>query len=193
MLPDIRDYERLVGAFRWNIPERYNIGVDVCDRWAAAEPERPAILGVAADGKVAVTTYATLRECSNRLANVLRARGIDRSDRVAVLLPQGAAVPIAHVAVYKLGAVALPLAAVFGVDALAYRLTNAGAKAVITNAAGVAKLKQIGAELPDLALVISTDGPDGSVEGFAQALEAASPEFTPVDTAPDDPALMIYT
>jgi acetyl-CoA synthetase len=193
MLPDIRDYDRLVAAFRWEIPERYNIGVDVCDRWAAAEPERPAILEVAPGGEVTVTTYGALRECSNRLANVLRARGVGPGDRVAVLLPQGAAVPIAHIAVYKLGAVALPLAVLFGIDALAYRLADAGAKALITNGAGVAKLKDIGAVLPDLAVVLSTDGPDGAVEGFAQALESASPEFEPVDTGPDDPALMIYT
>jgi acetyl-CoA synthetase len=193
MLPDIRDYDRLVAAFRWEIPERYNIGVDVCDRWAAAEPERPAILEVAAGGQVSVTTYGGLRGCSNRLANVLRARGIGPGDRVAVLLPQGAAVPIAHVAVYKLGAIALPLAVLFGIDAIAYRLADAGAKALITNAAGVAKLKEIGAEVPDLALVLSTDGPDGSVEGFSEALETASPEFSPVDTAADEPALMIYT
>ena len=64
---------------------------------------------------------------------------------------------------------------------------------LITNGAGVAKLKDIGAVLPDLAVVLSTDGPDGAVEGFAQALESASPEFEPVDTGPDDPALMIYT
>ena len=193
MLPDIRDYDRLVAAFRWEIPERYNIGVDVCDRWAAAEPERPAIIEVAPGGEVTVTTYGALRECSNRLANVLRARGVGPGDRVAVLLPQGAAVPIAHIAVYKLGAVALPLAVLFGIDALAYRLADAGAKALITNGAGVAKLKEIGAALPDLAVVLSTDGPDGAVEGFAQALEGASPEFEPVDTGPDDPALMIYT
>jgi acetyl-CoA synthetase len=193
MLPDIRDYDRLVAAFRWEIPERYNIGVDVCDRWAAAEPERPAILEVAPGGEVTATTYGALRECSNRLANVLRARGVGPGDRVAVLLPQGAAVPIAHIAVYKLGAVALPLAVLFGIDALAYRLADAGAKALITNGAGVAKLKEIGAALPDLAVVLSTDGPDGAVEGFAQALEGASPEFEPVDTGPDDPALMIYT
>src|SRR4051794_10292361 len=140
MLPDIRDYERLVGAFRWNIPERYNIGVDVCDRWAAAEPERPAILDLAVDGKVAVTSYGRLRECSNRLANVLRARGVPRGDRVAVLLPQGAAVPIAHIAVYKLGGVALPLAALFGVDALAYRLARARGKALVTHPAGGGQL-----------------------------------------------------
>ena len=91
MIPDIRDYDRLIAAFRWTIPARYNIGVDVCDRWARAEPDRPAILDVTADGRVDVLTYGGLREQSNRLANVLARRGVRRGDRVAVLLPQGAA------------------------------------------------------------------------------------------------------
>jgi acetyl-CoA synthetase len=193
MLPPAPDYDSLVAAFRWRIPERYNIGVDVCDRWAAAEPERPAILEIGPDGRVATLAYGALRERSNRLANALRARGIGRGDRVAILLPQGAAVPIAHIAVYKLGAVALPLAALFGIDALAYRLADAGARALVTNAAGLGKLQEIRLDLPGLACVISTDGPDGSAEGFARVLEAASPDFTPVDTAADDPAMMIYT
>jgi acetyl-CoA synthetase len=193
MLPDIRDYDRLAAAFRWRIPGRYNIGVDVCDRWAAAEPDRPAILDVRPDGGVASITYGALRDASNRLANVLAAQGIGPGDRVAILLPQGTAVPVAHVATYKLSAVALPLAALFGVDALAYRLDDAGAKALITNAAGGAKLAEIRAGLPDLAAVFSTDGRDGRVLGLAEALERASPEFTPVDTSADDPAMMIYT
>jgi acetyl-CoA synthetase len=192
MLPEIRDYDRLAAAFRWRIPERYNIGVDTCDRWGVAEPGRPAVLEVGADGSVAVTTFGMLREASNRLANALRARGVGRGDRVAVLLPQGAAVPIAHGAIYKLGAVALPLAALFGVDAIAYRLGDSGARAIVTNAAGLARMAEIRGDYPDL-VVLSTDGPDGSAEGFHEAIAAASPDFTPVDTAADDPALMIYT
>ncbi|MFL5036575.1 MAG: acyl-CoA synthetase [Microvirga sp.] len=193
MLTPAPDYDGLVAAFRWRIPARYNIGVDVCDRGAAAEPERAAILEIGPDGRVAALTCGALRERSNRLANALRARGIGRGDRVAILLPQGAAVPIAHIAVYKLGAVALPLAALFGIDALAYRLADAGAKALVTNAAGLGKLQEIRPDLPALECVISTDGPDGSAEGFSRVLEAASPDFTPVDTAADDPAMMIYT
>ncbi len=193
MLTPAPDYDSLVAAFRWRIPERYNIGVDVCDRWAAAEPERAAILEIGPDGRVATLAYGALRERSNRLANALRARGIGRGDRVAILLPQGAAVPIAHIAVYKLGAVALPLAALFGIDALSYRLADAGAKAIVTNAAGLGKLQEIHPDLPGLECVISTDGPDGAAEGFSRVLEAVSPDFTPVDTAADDPAMMIYT
>jgi acetyl-CoA synthetase len=192
MLNPAPDYDTLVRQFRWRIPERYNIGVDVCDRWAAADPGRPAILDVGADGQVTAFTYGALRETSNRLANALRARGVGQGDRVALLLPQGVAVPAAHVAVYKLGAIALPLAALFGIDAIEYRLKDAGAKALVTNAAGVAKLRQIGT-IPGLEIVVSVDGPDGAAEGWDGILERASPDFTPVDTAADDPAMMIYT
>jgi acetyl-CoA synthetase len=193
MLTPAPDYDSLVAAFRWRIPARYNIGIDVCDRWAAAEPGRAAVLEVGPDGQVSALTYGALRERSNRLANALRARGVGRGDRVAILLPQGPAVPIAHIAVYKLGAVALPLAALFGIDAIAYRLGDAGAKALVTNAAGIGKLAEIRPDLPALQCVISTDGPDGAAEGFAKVIETASPDFTAVDTTADDPAMMIYT
>jgi acetyl-CoA synthetase len=134
-----------------------------------------------------------LRDASNRLANALRARGIGRGDRVAILLPQGFAVPVAHVAIYKLGAIALPLAALFGIDALSYRLRDAGAKALVTNAAGVAKIGEIEEDLLALETILSTDGAQGAAEGFRTVMEAASPDFTAVDTDADDPAMMIYT
>jgi acetyl-CoA synthetase len=78
-------------------------------------------------------------------------RGIARGDRVAVLLQQGAMVPVAHCAIYKLGAIALPLASVFGADALAFRLNDAGAKALITGAVGAAKVATIRADVPNLS------------------------------------------
>ena len=193
MIPDIRAEAPLRAAFRWRIPARYNIGVDVCDRWTAADPNRPAVLDVFPDGRVDVVTYADLRARSNRIANMLRGRGVGRGDRVAILLPQCREVAEIHIAVYKLGAVTLPLAALFGVEALGYRLADAGAKALITNAAGLAKLRQLPETPPALDLVLSTDGADGATLGFAAALEGASEDFAPVDTAADDPAMMIYT
>ncbi|SKC14849.1 acetyl-CoA synthetase [Bosea thiooxidans] len=192
-LPEPTDHDALRAAFRWCIPERYNIAVDVCDRWAAIAPERPAIIEVSGDWRVEPVSFGWFREHSNRLAQALRACGVGRGDRVAILLPQGRAVLTAHLAAYKLGAIAVPLAALFGVDALAYRLADSGAKAIITNAPGLAKLRQIAEPLPELALQISTDGADGAALGWDALLADASPDFTPVETAPDDPALMIYT
>jgi acetyl-CoA synthetase len=192
VLPPARDYDALYRSFRWQVPARYNIGADVCDRWAAAEPGRIAILDVRPDGAVAEVSYGALREASNRLANVLAGRGIARGDRIAILLPQGPTVAISHIAIYKLGAVALPLAMLFGVEAIAYRLKDSGARALITNAPGLAKLAGTDA-VAGLDLVLSIDGAGDGAEDFHAALARAAFTFTPVDTAVDDPALMVYT
>jgi acetyl-CoA synthetase len=190
---DLHDYDTLYRQFRWQVPARYNIGVEVCDRWAALDPTRLAILHVRADGGHDEMTFGWLRETSNRLANVLRAHGIQRGDRVAIMLPQMPEVAACHIAIYKLGAVALPIAVLFGPDALGYRLGNSGARALITNAQGLAKLSEARNEAPDLACVLSIDGAGDGAESFADQLARAASGFTAVDTAPDDPAMMIYT
>ncbi len=187
------DYDTLYRQFRWDIPARYNIGVDICDRWAARDPSRLAILNIRADGGEEKITFGWLRETSNRLANVLRAHGVKRGDRVALMLPQAPEVAAVHVAIYKLGAIALPVAVLFGPDALSYRLQNSGARALVTNAQGVAKLAGIRNEAPQLACVLSIDGVDAGVLGFHDQLAKASSDFTAVDTAAEDPAMMIYT
>src|SRR5438045_8374449 len=191
MLPNIRDYDQLYGEFRWPALARYNIGVDVCDKWADADPGRLAILNIRPDGKAEDITFGWLRETSNRLANTLSAHGIARGDRVAVLLPQTPEAAASHIAIYKLGAVAVPLAILFGVDALSYRLQNAGVKAVITNAQGLAKLGDIRRELADLSLVLSIDGPGEGALGLHETIARASADFTPAEPTPDDPALML--
>jgi len=193
MLPEIRDYERLRAAFRWQIPARYNIGVDACDKWAAREPDKTALIVRRLEGGFETVTYGRLREQSNRLANALRALGIARGDRVAITLPQSTETAIAHLAIYKLGGIALPLASLFGVEALSYRLGNAGARAAITNAAGLAKLTQIRDDVPELKHVLSVDGAADGALDLAETLAKASDSFTPVDTSANEPALMVYT
>src|SRR5262245_35919556 len=192
VLPAARDYDALYHSFRWQLPAHYNIGVDICDRWAGIAPDRTAILDVTADGKVDEIGYGALRSGSNRLANVLAARSIKRGDRVAILLPQSPAVVLCHIAIYKLGAVALPLAMLFGVDAITYRLKDSGAQALITNAQGLAKLADAPAAMSGLGLVLSIDGGGDGAEDFHALLAQAASDFGPVPTTPDDPALMVY-
>ncbi|HXX08764.1 MAG TPA: acyl-CoA synthetase [Pseudolabrys sp.] len=193
VLPRVKDYKSLYGQFRWQVPARYNIGVDVCDRWAATEPDRLAILHARPDGRDEHITYGWLRETSNRLANVLKAHGVARGDRVAILLPQSPEVAAIHIAIYKLGGVALPLAVLFGTDALSYRLQNSGAAAMITNARGAERIAEIRNDLPALKVVFSLEGAGNGALDFAAALARASSDFTPVDTSADDPAMMVYT
>ncbi len=192
MLRRCDTYDELAASFRWRIPERYNIGVDVCDKWARADPERLALIHLAVDGAVQRYRFSDLMRLSNKLANALAAAGLKRGDRLAILLPQAPETALAHIATYKLGAIAVPLFSLFGAEALEYRLANSGAKIVITDAAGLAKLDEIRDRLPDLQVVISTV-PAVGAEALQALIERASDDFTPVDTAADDPALIIYT
>ncbi len=193
MLGSGADYETLKRRFRWSVPARFNMGVAICDDWARREPARPALVEWTPTGLV-IHSYEQLRQASNRLVHVLARQGIGPGDRVALLLPQSPETLIAHLAIYKLGAIAMPLAALFGRDALEYRLTNSGAAAVITEARGLTKLREIGApNLPDLRVIWSIDGADGSVRDLHADMGREPIEIAARDTGADEPALMIYT
>src|SRR3981189_2112953 len=165
VLPAASDYDALCRAFRWQVPAHYNIGADGCDRWAAIEPSRIAIFHVDVHGAVEEISYGALRESSNRLANALAGHGIGGGERGAVRArPAGGGG--SHIAIYKLGAIALPLAILFGNEAISYRLKDSGARMLITNAQGLEKLAGARAALPDLELVLSIDGPAEGAEDF---------------------------
>ena len=193
MLQKKSTYDEVYRSFHWQIPEYYNIGVDVCDKWAD-ERYRLALIYEDEGGRTEKYTFWDIKNLSNRLANALRAHGIARGDRVGILLPQCPETAIAHVAVYKLGAIAIPLFTLFGPDALEYRLGNSGAKAVITDGANVEKILQIRDRLPDLKLLFVTRGkPEAGAIDFWAALEKGASRVEPVPTKADDPALIIYT
>jgi acetyl-CoA synthetase len=195
VLPDprgVNDFEQLAARFRWEIPQRYNIGVDVCDKWAH-EPARVALIYKPPAGDNVEYTFADIRLLSNQAAALMRSAELAREDRVAVLLPQLPETAIAHVAIYKMGGVAVPLFSLFGVDALEYRLRDSGSRAVITDLAGAAKLREIRHRLPDLQIIYTIDGVIADSVDFHEGLARQSIHFEPVSTRADDPALIIYT
>ncbi len=191
MLPAAKDYAELIAKFRWDIPARFNIGVDVCDRHA---PDKPALIFEDDSGRAREIRFGALRALSNRFANALTALGISRGDRIGILLQQSPEAAIAHIAAYKLGAIAVPLFVLFGEDALEYRLGDCAAACVVTDAAHLPKILAVRARLPALRRIVVVDGrgADGT-EDFQRLLDAASDAFVPADTAADDPALIIYT
>lgn len=193
MLPPPQNYEELRKAFRWNIPEHYNIGVDVCDKWADNDPNREALIFAEEGGDTTVFSFGNLKALSNQLANLLVNSGVERGDRVGILLPQAPETAYAHIAIHKLGGISIPLFSLFGEEALEYRLENSGAKALITNTAGAEKLNKIRHKLPELAFILNIDGETQGTRDFHAELAGQSPEFTPVNTVADDPAVIIYT
>ncbi|MEF0943594.1 AMP-binding protein [Rhizobium sp. BR 362] len=192
-LPPRNSYEALYRDFHWDIPAKFNIGRAVCDDWAEREPDRVCLEDFSPDGSHLAMTYGELRDRSAAFANALTTLGVRPGDRVALLLPQSFETVIAHVAIYKMGAIALPLALLFGAEALEYRLAISGTSAIVTNQFGLSRLRPIRDRLPDLAHVISIDGAGEGIAGFAELVAAHPPLFETADTGPDDPALMIFT
>jgi len=193
MLKHRETYAGVYDSFLWKVPKYYNIGVDVCDKWAD-QRYRLALIYEDEKGQVEKYTFWDLKQLSNRLANALQNYGLNRGDRVGILLPQCPETALAHIALYKLGAIAVPLFTLFGPEALEYRLNNSGAKAVITDGPNLEKVLEIKGRLPELKTVICTQKkPQEGIIDFQQSIEKGSSSFTPVRTKADDPALIIYT
>src|ERR1700733_14851322 len=163
MLTEAADYETLYRDFRWDIPARFNIATACCDRHADGTG-RLALIYVDEDGAATRTSFDEVSEFSGRFANVLTADGLGRGDRVAVFLSQSLELPIAHMAAFRAGMVSIPLFALFGEDALEFRLSNSGAKAIVTDATGWEKLAKIRDRLPELKniYVIGEGAPSGT-------------------------------
>jgi acetyl-CoA synthetase len=193
MLERHETYAQTIERFAWQIPPRFNIGVAACDRHADGSG-KPALI-YEDGGEVATISFDALKRSSNRLANMLRGHGIGTEDRVGILLPQRPETAIAHIAIYKMGAIALPLFTQFGPDALEHRLQHSGASALITDGENIGKIEAIRDLLPDLKRIFVINGANagGAHLDFAAELAKASEDFSPVDTAADDPALIIYT
>ena len=186
-------YEETYKNFSWEIPQYFNIGVDVCDKWAN-DKYRLALIYIDPEGREHKYTFWELKHLSNRLANALRAQGIARGDRVGILLSQCPETAISHVAAYKLGAITVPLLILFGPLAIEHRLRQSEAKGVITDRANLPKILEIKDKLPHLRIIILIDseGEQGTLD-FWKIIEKGSRHFSPVLTAPDDPALIVFT
>jgi acetyl-CoA synthetase len=186
-------YEEIYRAFRWEVPERFNIAAACCGRWAA-ERHRFCLYWEDESGATGAYTYWDIQQQANRLANALVALGVERGDRVAILLPQRPETVVAHVACYQMGAVAMPLSILFGPDALEYRLANSDAVVAIADPASLPNLLPIRDRLPDLQHVIGVAGArESGVLEWDSLLAKASRRFVAVDTLAEDPAVLIYT
>ena len=193
MLKSGETYEEVYGSFRWEIPELYNMGVDICDKWAH-QRYRLALIYENEKGQLEQYTFWDLKRLSNRLANGLRAHGLSQGDRMGIMLPQSPEAGISHIAIYKIGAIAIPLFTLFGTDALAYRLSNSEAKGIVTDEANLQKVLDVWEKVPSLKIVVVTRGErrEGILD-FWELIEKGSAQFQPVQTRADDPAFISYT
>ena len=169
-------YEQLYASFRWNIPARYNIAADVCDRHAA-DPSKVALIGEAADGKAWQMTFRDVQRKANQLANLFVATGLVKGDRVMLLLGQNPWTAIAHVACWKAG-----------LSAQSCQCANTHHDQA--NLPTALRTLTMATEVVRLYLI---DGHGPEAESLPGALESARDAFTNVDTAADDPAFLNFT
>ena len=184
----------LHAGFRWSVPARFNIAEACCARWARATPDAVALRWEHEDGRAAVHTYAELQAQANRLSNALRRLGVRRGDRVAIVMPQRFETAVAHMAVYQLGAVAMPLSMLFGPEALEYRLGHSEAVVAIVDESAIAPLLTARAAVPGLRAVLAVGAAEGRGDvDWTGALQAERARFTAARTKADDAAVLIYT
>jgi acetyl-CoA synthetase len=187
-------YEELREQFEWEIPETFNMATYACERWAD-DPGRVAVFYEHEDGRTETYTFWQINRLSNQLANYLREQGVEQGDRVGVNLPQRPETVIAHFAVWKLGAISIPLSTLFGPDALSYRFNDADVKACLVDDRNVESLREAKADSSSLTtlLVVGDASPQDDETMFEDAIADQSTEFEAVVTDPEDDAIILYT
>src|SRR5262245_35836047 len=186
-------YEELYRSFRWSVPERYNMARACCGNWAQ-DRARFALYWEDESGASRAYSFWDITQAANRLSNALAALGVKRGDRVAIILPQRPETAIAYIALFQMGAIALPLSHLFGPDALEYRMEHAEASVAIVEPSTIANLWAIRGKLTHLRHVIGVGGArESSVLDWETLLGKAAIKFDCLETNADDPALIIYT
>ena len=184
----------LAEQFLWHVEPDFNIAEACGARWARDAPEAIAIRWETDSGETGEVTYAQLQADANRLSNALRRLGVQRGDRVAIVMPQRVETAVAHLAVYQLGAIAMPLSMLFGPDALEYRLQHSEAVLAIVDDSAIANVLAARKAFPGVRQVVAVGEAAGQGDiDWDAALAAECAEFVAVRTKFDDAAVLIYT
>jgi acetyl-CoA synthetase len=189
------NWEAMHRGFGWQVPERFNIAQACCTRWAR-ESDAARRIAIRAHGPTGPRTlsFAQLQREANAMSNLLAGLSVRRGDRVAIVMPQRFETAIAYMAVFQLGAVAMPLSMLFGPEALEYRLQDSEAVVAICDESSIANIAQVRAQCPMLRTVVGVGGAAAQADlGWETQRAALETEFASVATHADDGAVLIYT
>jgi acetyl-CoA synthetase len=181
---------------RWSVPTHFNIAQACCGRWAQAPDgaQRVAIRAHGAPAGQRELTYGALQAQANRLSHALAALGVRRGDRVALVMPQRFETAIAYMAIFQLGAVAMPLSMLFGPEALEYRLQDSEAAVAICDESSIANLLAVRDRCPALRTLVGVGAAAlRSDVDWGVELARHPADFTAVQTQADEGAVLIYT
>ena len=174
-MTNVESYTEMCRAHHWNVPERYNIAADVCDKHPRG---KPAMVWESFDGSRRELVWGELQDMADRAADLLQRRGVRRGDRVAAVLPPTPETAAVFFGVWKLGAVLLSLSLLYGDEAIKYRLADSGASVVVTDEDNAVRFP----ETRGVELLILRD-----------ALAGTPTKHVECDTGADEPAQLYYT
>ena len=198
------DLERLAGtAYRYDeraqrlvvpIPSNANIAADTVGRHAKAmDAEMVALIFEDVAGQIQRYTYAQVDEAANRLAAALRSLGVARGDRVALHSVQRPEIVIAHMAVYKLAAIATTVSQLTSAETLAHILEDSGARIMVTTGEVWAPFRSDVRIVSALDHIILLEGAQDNEMCFEDCVSQRAEHFQCETTSSEDPALLIYT
>ncbi|MDQ2778767.1 MAG: AMP-binding protein [Pseudomonadota bacterium] len=180
------------GGLRIVLPELANMAADTVGRWVgSARRDHPAMVFEQADGKVRSASFAEVDDEAARLAQSLRGLGVGKGDRVAVHTGLRPETGVVHLALYKLGAIAVTLSQLYGVDTLRHVLDHSEARLIVTQDAAWQPFR--GIDFAHLAQRIVIGERGGDEIAYADAIAAPAAGFVAESTRADDPALLMYT
>ena len=193
--PQADGYADLHRRFGWKVPRHFNMA-EVCSRRWAADPataSQTAVIACSPDREDRYHGYAELQAQANRLSNALQALGVQRGDRVAIVLPQRFETAVAYMAVLQMGAVGMPLSQLFGPEALEFRLHDSEAVVAICDASTLPALQSVTAQCPLLRSVIAVEAGAPGVLDWSALLAQEPASFNLVNTLAEEAAVLIYT
>ena len=187
-------YQALYTTFRWWVPQRFNIADACCRRWTAtsADARRIALYAENMHGEREVWTFARLHEYANRLSNGLRRMGVQRGDRVAIALPQRPEAAVAHIAVYQLGAMTVPLSTRLPGEVVEQRLRDSEARIVLVDGMAADTVLPAADRCPLLRQAIGIDLDDERVLSWRTLIARQESVFDMHPTSANDPAILLY-
>lgn len=129
---EFSSYEDFMQGFKVQVPDDFNFGYDVVDAWAKSVPEKEALLWANDKGEVKHVTYGALKNISDQCAAFFQGIGIEKGDRVMLILKRRVEWWYAMVALHKIGAVAIPATHMLTDKDIMYRCHMAGISCIIS-------------------------------------------------------------
>jgi acetyl-CoA synthetase len=191
-LPNMTDYEKTRKEFSLEVPEYFNFGFDVVDRWAE-DRTKLALMVANEDGTVIrKRTFYAVKRLSNKFANVLREQGLKKGDRVLVMLHWMPQWYIAMIGMIKLGVIPIPSTTLLTPKDIRYRINESGAVGVVTDIQDASKVEAELDNCPSMkSLILATGRRKGWVE-WDRAMDDASPCLDDVERTRSDDTMLLY-